>query len=85
ARGLSISGGNEEREQTLNQLLTEMDGFEKNDKIIILGVPTLIIFHLLFGLGPPPKISGMSIWLIMSAMILVLVMRRMVHMSYRVG
>jgi len=36
-RGPSISGGNEEREQTLNQLLTEMDGFEKNAKIIILG------------------------------------------------
>lgn len=36
ARGPAISGGNEEREQTLNQLLTEMDGFEPNDKLIIL-------------------------------------------------
>lgn len=36
-RGPSFSGGNEEREQTLNQLLAEMDGFEKNAKIVILG------------------------------------------------
>lgn len=32
----SISGGNDEREQTLNQLLTEMDGFESNNGVIIL-------------------------------------------------
>ena len=29
-------GGNDEREQTLNQLLTEMDGFEGNNGVIIL-------------------------------------------------
>jgi cell division protease FtsH len=35
-RGVGIGGGNDEREQTLNQLLTEMDGFEGNNGVIII-------------------------------------------------
>jgi len=35
-RGPAITGGHEEREQTLNQLLIEMDGFEPNDKCVVL-------------------------------------------------
>ncbi len=35
-RGTGIGGGNDEREQTLNQLLTEMDGFEGNTGVIII-------------------------------------------------
>ncbi|MBM4388442.1 MAG: ATP-dependent zinc metalloprotease FtsH, partial [Deltaproteobacteria bacterium] len=36
SRGVNISGGNEEREQTLNQLLVEMDGFETNKGVVIM-------------------------------------------------
>ncbi len=35
-RGTGVGGGNDEREQTLNQILVEMDGFEPNEKVIIM-------------------------------------------------
>jgi len=36
SRGTGMGGGNDEREQTLNQILVEMDGFEPNEKVIIM-------------------------------------------------
>ncbi len=49
-RGVGVGGGNDEREQTLNQLLTEMDGFEGNTGIIIIAAtnrPDVLDYALL--------------------------------------
>jgi cell division protease FtsH len=35
-RGSGVGGGNDEREQTLNQILVEMDGFEPNEKLVVM-------------------------------------------------
>jgi len=67
-RGAGIGGGHDEREQTLNQLLSEMDGFEQNEHVIILAATNRpdILDPALLRPGrfdrkiavPPPDIKG---------------------------
>jgi cell division protease FtsH len=40
-RGVGITGGHEEREQTLNQILVEMDGFEKGTRVVVLAATNM--------------------------------------------
>jgi cell division protease FtsH len=67
-RGAGIGGGHDEREQTLNQLLSEMDGFDKNEHVIIIAAtnrPDILDMALLRPgrfdrkiTVPPPDLKG---------------------------
>jgi len=51
-RGAGLGGGHDEREQTLNQLLVEMDGFESNEGVILVRRPTARMFSIRRCCGP---------------------------------
>jgi cell division protease FtsH len=63
-RGAGLGGGNDEREQTLNQLLVEMDGFEANEGVILIAATNRpdVLDPALLASGPfrPPDRGAQS-------------------------
>ena len=43
-RGAGLGGGNDEREQTLNQMLVEMDGFDTGANVIVIAAPIVLTY-----------------------------------------
>ena len=60
-RGSGLGGGHDEREQTLNQLLVEMDGFAANEGVVVLAATNRVDI-LDPALLRPAGLTGRSMW-----------------------